>query len=248
MNFELQDKRVLITGGTRGIGKSIAECFVNEGSRVSICGRNCEQVKSTVNYLMKNNTHVYGQSLDVSDSKALKKWIIESAKQLDGIDIYISNVSAQSFEWKKSFDIDLMASINGIEAALPFIKHSKSGSVIAIASKAATLSAPGYKPYSAMKIALISYISSLSRELAPMGIRANCVSPGEIYFTGGFWERISTEDPDLYKKALSNNPMKRFGTPLEVAQCVLFLASPLASFISGANLLVDGAGREHVQF
>lgn len=250
MDLELKNKKVLVTGGTRGIGKSIAECFINEGARVSICSRDSEQLKSTLDSLSRlyPNHYIYGHAFDVSDTKNLKKWINASAKELEGIDIYVSNVSAQSFDWQKSFDIDLLACINGIEEALPFLKKSNNAAIVSIASKAAMLSVPSYKAYSAMKAALISYISALSREYAPFGIRANCVSPGEVYFKDGFWDRIKKEDPDLYKKTLACNPMDRFGTPEEIAKSVLFLSSSAASFISGANLVIDGASHEHVHF
>lgn len=248
MDLQLKNKKVLITGGTRGIGKSIAEVFANEGCDISICSRDLENVNSTIEDISQRGVKTYGETIDVKNFDDLTLWVKRSGEFLGGIDIYISNVSAQSFDWEKSFEIDVLGSVMGVNAALPFLKDSDHASIVAIASKAASLSVPSYKPYSAMKAALISYMSSLSRELAPFGIRVNCVSPGEIYFKGGFWERIKHEDPKLYNATLKNNPMTRFGTPEEVARGVLFLASPMASYISGTNLLIDGAGREHVQF
>jgi NAD(P)-dependent dehydrogenase (short-subunit alcohol dehydrogenase family) len=248
MELKLKGKKVLVTGGTRGIGRSIVEGFANEGCHVGFCARNNAQVEDLLNLLNQKSIRAFGSVLDIGDIQQLKKWVELSAQELGGIDIYISNVSAQSYDWEKSFQIDIMSCVSGIEAALPFLYNSEAGSIVAVASKAAMLSVPSYKPYSAMKAALISYISSLSRELAPRGIRANCVSPGEIYFTEGFWERIEKEDPQLFTRALEGNPLGRFGTPEEVARAVVFLASSAASFISGTNLMVDGAGREHVQF
>lgn len=248
MDLGLVGKKVLVTGGTRGIGLSIVRAFAKEGCHVGFCARNKYMINEVIKELIQSDGHIIGQAIDIGKQVLLKKWIEDSAKELNGIDIYVSNVSAQSFSWEKSFQIDMMSCVNGIEAALPFLKKSQGGSIVAIASKAAMLSVPSYKPYSALKAALIHYISSLSRELAPIGARANCVSPGEIYFKGGFWERIKREDPFLYENSLKNNPLGRFGLPEEVAKAVVFLASPAASFISGTNLMVDGAGREYVQF
>lgn len=248
MDLKLKGKKVLVTGGTYGIGRSIAECFAEEGCNVSICARDQEKVKKTVLSLSDKKIKAMGHAFDISNFEALERWIKESANVFEGIDIYISNVSAQSFDWNESFKIDIMGCVKGIETALPFLKKAPESSIVAVASKAAMLSVPSYKPYSAMKAALISYISSLSRELAPIGIRANSVSPGEIYISGGFWDRIKNEDNRLYQETLRNNPFGRFGNPEEVAKGVVFLASPAASFISGTNLMIDGAGKDYVQY
>jgi 3-oxoacyl-[acyl-carrier protein] reductase len=99
-----------------------------------------------------------------------------------------------------------------------------------------------------MKAALINYMSNLAHELAPKNIRVNTVSPGTIYFEGGIWHTRKAETPELFKGALGMNPMGRMGSPEEVANATVFLCSPLASFISGTNLLVDGAMTQGVQY
>lgn len=248
MDLKLSGKKVIVVGGTRGIGRSIAECFSEEGCNVAICARNKDQVDETVKFLQAKGNMAYGERVDVTDTVNFKKWINHATNTLGGLDIYISNVSAQSSDWEKSYQVDILACVHGIEAALPHLEKSPHASIIAIASKAALLKVPSYKAYSAVKAALISYISSLSKELSPKGIRVNIVSPGEIYFDKGFWHRIEKEDPELFKKTLEKNNIGRFGTPEEVARTVVFLSSPAASFISGANLLVDGGSLEHVQF
>jgi len=248
MNLELTGKRAIVTGASRGIGRSIAQALTSEGCDIAICARTRKDLEAAVESLSANGTTVLGDTVDAADLDAFSRWVESASNRLGGLDIYVSNISAQSFDWKWSFRIDIDACVRGVDAALPYLRQSRCGSIVAIASQAALLSVPTYKPYSAMKAALISYMSSLSRELAPEGIRVNCVSPGEIYIEGGFWSRMQSEDPELYAAALQKNISGRLGSPEEVARAVVFLASPAASFVSGTNLLVDGASRAHVQF
>lgn len=249
MDLGLRNKNVIVVGATRGIGRAIAECFAGEGANVAFCARNSAMVKQAVADLKKKGApEVYGESVDVADTNAFGDWIRSTAEFFDGAHAYVWNVSAQSFDWRQSCEVDLLSCVAGVDAVVPLLERSGAGSIVAIASQAALVSVPSYKAYSAVKAGLISYMSSLSVELAPRGIRVNTVSPSEIYFAGGFWERIKTEDPQLYASALAKNPFGRFGTPEEVARAVLFLSSPAASFISGTNLLVDGASKQHVQF
>lgn len=248
MDLGLTGKRAVITGATRGIGLSIARCLAAEGCHVSICGRSESSMHAALDTLKQYGVSVIGQLLDIGCKEDVKQWIQNTKVEFGGIDIFISNVSAQSFDWEESYNIDIRSCVDTINTILPHLEESKSAAIVAIASQAAMMSVPSYKPYSAMKAALISYMSSLSRELAPKGIRVNTVSPSEIYFKGGFWERMQTESPELYSKAQQRNIMGRLGTDVEVAKAVTFLASSAASFISGANLMVDGASREYVQF
>lgn len=240
--------KAVVTGATRGIGRAIATLLSAEGCDVGFCARTAGDVAEFEGELRAAGGNVASGVVDVADLDNLRAWLEEAARKLGGVDILVSNVSAQSFDWDRSYHVDIRACVNAVEAVMPYLRASKAGSIVAIGSQAAMLSVPSYKPYSAMKAALLSYMSALSRELAPAGIRVNVVSPSEIYFKGGFWERMEREDPALFRAALAKNTSGRFGTPEEVARAVAFLASPAASFISGANLLVDHASREHVQF
>jgi 3-oxoacyl-[acyl-carrier protein] reductase len=248
VDLGLTGKKVIVTGGSRGIGRSIAETFIDEGSHVALCARTASEVQRTVEALQKPGRTVIGGVVDVADAQRLRTWVAEAVADLGGLDILISNVSAQSFDWRESVDVDILACVDLVEAALPHLLRSPTASIVAVASQAALVAVPSFKPYSAVKAALISYMTSLSRELAPKGIRVNTVSPSEIFFEGGFWDRMKDEDPELVSGALAKNIMGRFGTPAEVARAVVFLASPAASFIAGTNLLVDGASKEFVQF
>ena len=142
----------------------------------------------------------------------------------------------------------MMASFNGIEAALPHLKTANGGSIVLISSIAALHVPGGPKPYGAMKAAVINYAKGLARSLAPEGIRVNAVSPGNIYFEDGVWGKTERNNPEFFKKQVAANPMGRMGTPEEVAKAAVFLASPAASFVSGTNLLVDGALTLGVQY
>ena len=134
-----------------------------------------------------------------------------------------------------------------MEAALPFLKKSGTGAIVVICSTAAVqIEAP--QAYSGLKAALVPYIKGLAVQLAPDNVRANLVSPGTIYFEGGVWQKIKQYATEMYNNALSRNPMGRMGTPQEVANAVVFLSSPVASFISGTNLICDGALTRRVQF
>ena len=248
MELGLQGLKAIVTGATRGIGFSIAECLAKEGCNLAICARNHEQVSERVSSLENLGIRAYGTAVDVGNIKDFCGWIEQAANQLGGLDIFVSNVSAQSFDWEESFRVDILACTKGIEAVIPFLKSSKNASIVAISSQAAMLSVPSYKPYASMKAALLNYMSSLSRELAPHKIRVNSVSPGEIYFKGGFWHRMEKEDPDLFETVMKKNIFGRLGTPEEVARAAVFLSSPAASWISGSNLMVDGVSREYVQY
>ncbi|MCG6537638.1 MAG: SDR family oxidoreductase, partial [Syntrophales bacterium LBB04] len=142
---------------------------------------------------------------------------------------------------------DILGSDNAVGAALPFLKKSGAGAIVVVCSTAA-VQVEGPQAYSGVKAALIPYIKGLAVQLAPNNIRANLVSPGTVYFEGGVWQRIQQQAVEMYKTALSRNPTGRMGTPQEVANAVVFLSSPAASFISGTNLICDGALTRRVQF
>jgi NAD(P)-dependent dehydrogenase (short-subunit alcohol dehydrogenase family) len=142
--------------------------------------------------------------------------------------------------WQATFDVDVMSAARGVEAALPFLAKSDSGSVVFISSTAALEYLGVPQPYNAMKAALIAHAGDLAQALAKQGIRVNTVSPGPIYFEGGNWEMIKNAMPAVYQGALAQCAIGRMGTPEEVARAVVFLASPAASLITGANLVCDG--------
>ena len=246
MDLGLKGKRALVTGGSKGIGRAVAEGFAKEGADVAICARNVGEVAATVAALKAKGVKAYGSALDVADGPALTAWVAASGKELGGIDALVCNVSALAVgnsaeTWEKSFRTDMMHTVNAVEAALPYLEKSPCAAIVLISSVSGFEVDFAAGSYGAMKAALIHYAKGLSRQLVGKGIRVNCVSPGNTYFDGGIWQNIEKNVPDLYASTLKVNPTGKFGTPEEVANGVVFLSSPVASRISGTNLVIDGA-------
>jgi 3-oxoacyl-[acyl-carrier protein] reductase len=246
MDLGLKDKNVLVTGGSKGIGLAVAELFADEGANVAICARNAEQVDKVVKALAAKHVKAWGSALDVADPAALEAWVRGAASELGGIDAIVCNVSALAVgntaeNWEKSFRTDMMHTVNSIAAALPYLEKSKTASIVIVSSVSGFEVDFAAGSYGAFKAALIHYAKGLSSQLIATGIRVNSVSPGNTYFDGGIWQNIERGMPDLFKTAMALNPTGRMGTPQEVAAGVVFLASPVASRISGTNLIIDGA-------
>jgi len=246
MDLGLKGKRAVVTGGSKGIGRAVADCFATEGASVSICARNADEVAGAVAALKAKGVAAYGRALDVADGPALSAWVTATGGELGGIDALVCNVSALAVgdsadTWEKSFRTDMMHTVNAVAGALPFLEKSGHGSIVLISSVSGFEVDFAAGSYGAMKAALIHYAKGLSRQLVGKGIRVNCVSPGNTYFDGGIWQNIEKGMPDLYASTLKANPTGRFGTPAEVANGVVFLSSPAASRISGTNLVIDGA-------
>jgi NAD(P)-dependent dehydrogenase (short-subunit alcohol dehydrogenase family) len=246
MDLGLKSKNVLVTGGSKGIGLAVAELFAAEGANVAICARNADDVASVTKKLAGRGVTSWGQAVDVADAAKLKQWVDGAAAELGGIDAIVCNVSALAVgdtpeTWERSFRVDMMHTVNAVAAAMPYLEQSKSASITIVSSVSGFEVDFAAGSYGAFKAALIHYAKGLSNQLAAKGIRVNAVSPGNTYFEGGIWQNIEQGSPDLYKTAMSLNPTGKMGTPQEVAAGVVFLASPVASRISGTNLIIDGA-------
>jgi 3-oxoacyl-[acyl-carrier protein] reductase len=246
MDLGLKGKCVLVTGGSKGIGLAIAELFADEAANVAICARNVEEVAKAVKLLAAKDIKAWGQAIDVADPTALKAWIDGAAAELGSIDTIVCNVSALAVgdtpeSWEKSFRTDMMHTVNSVAAARPYLEKSKSASIIIVSSVSGFEVDFAAGSYGAIKAALIHYSKGLSKQLVSKGIRVNVVSPGNTYFEGGIWHNIERGNPDFFSTAMSLNPTGRMGTAEEVAAGVVFLASPVASRISGTNLIIDGA-------
>lgn len=252
MDLGLKGRRVLITGATKGIGRQCAEIFAAEGADVAICARDAAGVEATLEVLKSRGVNAFGQEVDVANKQALENWITASAEALDGIDMVVANVSALAVDddeaaWEAGFAVDMMHSVRLVTGAMPFLEKSDAASITLISSVSGREIDFTGPAYGAFKAALVHYAQGLAVKLAPQGIRANTVSPGNTYFEGGIWESIEQNMPDLFSEAMGLNPMERMASPDEIARGVVFLASPASSFTTGTNLVIDGALTKGVQ-
>jgi 3-oxoacyl-[acyl-carrier protein] reductase len=252
MDLGLKGLKALVTGGTKGIGGAIALTLAREGADVAICARHADEVARSVAALLALGVNAYGTAADVGDAVALKAWVDASRAALGGIDIVVANVSALAIpgteeNWQRGFQVDMMGTVRLVEAAMPSLEKSTHAAIVTISSVSGREIDFASGPYGAFKAAIVHYTQGLAYHLAGKRIRANTVSPGNTYFEGGVWNQIEHGNPQFFKDALALNPTGRMGTPQEMANAAVFLASPAASFITGTNLVVDGALTKGVQ-
>jgi 3-oxoacyl-[acyl-carrier protein] reductase len=236
-------------GGTKSIGKAIVQSFLAEGATVHYCSRTQSDLSTA-----HSSDRAHGSVVDVSQPDNVKSWVESSAAQSGKIDVVVANVSAlvmgdDPADWHKAFGTDMMGTHSLVNAALPHLKKSK-GSVVTISSVSGRIIdfTANPSPYGAMKAALIHYTSQLAHKYAPDGVRANTVSPGNIYVEDGVWGGIEKSMPEFFKKQMGENPLGRMGKAEEVADMVVFLASERAAFVTGSNVVVDGGLAQGVQF
>lgn len=242
MNLQLSGLTAIVTGGTAGIGAAIVKRFAQEGANVIFCSRSQSNVDRMLASLKEYEVDCIGQAIDVTNQAEFDAWI----KSIDEADIYIPNVSALSADWHKAIVTDLQATVNTTESILSLLEKSNHAAITYIGSKASTFATPGFEAYGATKAAASHYMKSLSKRVIEKGIRVNTVSPGDTFVEGGFWDRIKSDAPDAYRATLDANPLGRLCTPEEVANVAVFLSSPVASFVIGTNILVDGGSTDHL--
>ena len=253
MDLGLKGLNAIVTGGTKGIGRAIANTLVAEGANLAFCARNADEVGAAQQAMAVHGGLVHGSVVDVGDAAALKAWVAQAGQAMGGIDIVVANVSALAISndeagWQQGFQVDMMGTVRLVDAAMPMLEKSSHASIVTISSVSGREIDFAAGPYGAFKAAIIHYTQGLAYHLACKRIRANSVSPGNTYFAGGVWDQIEKGNPTLFKQALALNPTGRMGTPQEMANAAVFLASPAASFITGTNLVVDGALTRGVQF
>ncbi|KAK3677887.1 hypothetical protein LTR78_001982 [Recurvomyces mirabilis] len=248
MHLGLEKKVVLVTGGTKGIGRAIVAGFLLEGATVHFCSRTEKDITAANTKLASDfpSAKAHGSVVDVSKLDDLNAWVESCAKESGQIDVVVPNVSCFAMkntreDWQACFHTDMLALWSIIQTSLPYLEKTK-GNVVTISSvtgRDVDFTAPS--PYGAMKAAVVHYTAQLAHTMAGKGVRANCVSPGNIYIEDGVWGDIERNLPDLFKSQMALNPMGRMGKAEEIADAVVFLASQRASFVSGTNTVVDGS-------
>ncbi|GGD97569.1 SDR family NAD(P)-dependent oxidoreductase [Planktosalinus lacus] len=244
MNLGLKGKNALITGASKGIGKSIAMKLAEEGANVAICARGKDSLQATEKELIKKGINVFAQTCDIGNTKQFDAFLDAVKDTFGQVDILVNNVSALSLgdeysDWETCINIDLLGSVRATRKVIPWMIESGSGNILFISSGSG-LEAGSPPAYAAAKAAIISYSKTMAIQLAPKNIRVNTIAPGSIEFPGGLWELTKTENPPLYDWALNSIPSGRLGTPEEVGNVAAFLVSPCASWVTGTCLCVDG--------
>jgi 3-oxoacyl-[acyl-carrier protein] reductase len=248
VTFNFSGQKVIVTGGSRGIGRASALAFAEAGADVSICARGAKALEATRTELASFGGIAHAEVLDLGDAAAVDRYIKGAGKALGGIDVLVNNATGfqnTSDVWSDCLTIDLMAAVRASAAAEPFLVKSGTGAVVNISSISGMRPSARNPGYAAAKAALIQFTTSQALELAKHGIRVNCVAPGSVEFPGGFWEQCKQSDRATYDQILAGIPFNRLGRPEEIANAVLFLASRLASWITGHTIVADGGQLLH---
>ncbi len=244
MDLGLRDKVVVITGGSKGIGHAAARAFAAEGAQLAICARGSEALEATAGEIRALGVNVHAQTADVGEPAELDAFLESTRAALGRIDVLVNNasgfgVSDDENGWKLSFDVDVMASVRASWKVVPWMKAQGGGVILHISSTSA-LEAGSPPAYAAAKAALISHSKTLAIALAPAKIRVNTIAPGSIEFPGGMWEQVRNGNRAFYDAIKASIPWGRLGTAEEVANAIVFAASPRASWITGAVIAIDG--------
>ncbi|MFW2334781.1 SDR family NAD(P)-dependent oxidoreductase [Ilumatobacter sp.] len=247
MDLGLGGKRVIVTGASKGIGKAIAQGFLMEGARVAICARDQTTLTAGAAELSELG-EVHARSADMAEPNGPASFVEWAAGQLGGLDVVVSNVSAmEASDYRAAFQTDVGGAVSLTRAALEHMPDDDDANVVFIGSRAASVGVPWMPAYAAMKAATVSVAKSMALEVARRGIRVNVVSPGDVSFPGGSWDRAQHDNPKLYEAIIKENPFRRLARPEEIADVVVFIASARASFVTGANIFVDGGATKSLQ-
>jgi 3-oxoacyl-[acyl-carrier protein] reductase len=253
MDLGLKGKKVILTGGSRGIGRATLELFADEGADIGFFSRDPVQVAQAKASLEGKGVKVSAQALDMTDTDAYRTWLKNTAESLNGVDIFVHNASAgggfgPEEHWYKSFELDLLGAVRGVEVLEPYLEKSSTPSVLFLASTAATETFLAPQAFNAIKASLITYAKQLGQHWSGKQIRVNTISPGPTYFEGGNWNLVETHMKPIYDSVLSQIPFGRYGKPEEIANAIVFLSSPASAYTTGTNLVIDGGFTKRVQY
>lgn len=250
MTKRLENEVAIVTGGGQGIGESIARRFADEGAKVAIAELDADTALSVADSIVKDGGEAIGVQTDVSDSKAVENMVKEIIEKLGKPSVLVNNAGIAVFgaplditdeDWRKCFSVDLDAVWYCSRAVLPHMLEREHGSIVNIASVHSFQIIPHTFPYPVAKHGVIGMTRALAVEYAAQGVRVNAICPACISTPNTDWYFNQSPDPVAKKREMENfHPIKRLGTPNEVANAALFLASDEASFITGESLMVDG--------
>jgi 3-oxoacyl-[acyl-carrier protein] reductase len=245
MTDTFKSRRVVVCGGSKGIGRAIALGFAAAGANVSICARGAEALQATEAEIRRHGNSAHSASCDLADGPAVTGYIAAAARALGGIDVLVNNASGFGMTddeagWAAGINVDILATVRASHAAQVFLTKSTGASIINIVSISAYGPSARSAPYAAVKAAMVNYTQSQALMLAKARVRVNAIAPGSIEFPGGTWEQRKTSTPQLYNAVLQSIPYGRLGTPEEIASVALFLASDAARWMTGQTLTVDG--------
>ena len=245
MPFDFSNKRVVVAGGSRGIGRAIALGFAATGAHVSICARGAAGVEAARAELAAFGHTAHGAPCDLADAASVARYVEDAAAVLGGMDVLVNNASGFGMAddeagWAAGLSVDVMAMVRASRAAQPHLVKQPGSSVIHISSISGYRASARAPAYAAVKAAMMSYTASQALMLAPQGVRVNCIAPGSIEFPGGVWDQRKQAGDPLYARTLKGIPFGRMGAPEEIAEVALFLASPHARWVTGQTLAVDG--------
>ncbi len=249
MDLGLRGKVAMVSGASRGIGRAIALGLAAEGCRLSLCARGKEGLEQVAQEVHGRGAEALALVVDVTNEGDARRWVEETRNRFGQVDVLVNNVggsrpggnlAVSREDWRGGFELNFFSALDLCRLVVPLMREQKSGCIINIASIYGR-EWGGPMTYNAAKAAMISLSKEMARELAPQGIRVNSVAPGSILFPGGSWERRQKENPQAIAAFVKAEiPFGRFGTPEEVADVVVFLASDRARWVSGACINVDG--------
>jgi len=250
MDLGLSQKVAIVTGASRGVGKAIANVLAVEGCRLSIIARGRKALEDTASELWSNGTEVLPIIADLMVAQDIEAVVQATMKHYGQIDILVHNAGGakgqnifdtSDEDWQEALALNVLALSRLARLVAPIMSNQGGGRIIAISSIFGRETG-GRTAYNALKAASISLTKSLARQFAPNNILVNSVAPGSLLFPGSSWDRREQADPERIAAFVKSElPLGRFGTPEEIAYVVAFLASPLASLVSGACIPVDGA-------
>jgi 3-oxoacyl-[acyl-carrier protein] reductase len=249
MDLGLKNKVVMVTGGSRGIGKAIALAFAKEGAKLSICGRNRETLHTAAKEIKSVGANPLTCAADVTKSDQAEAFVKATLDCYSRIDVLVNNVGGSrktptlelsDDEWHELLDINAVSAARMSQLVIPTMQDQGGGNIIMISSIYGRESG-GHITYNAGKAAMIGISKTMAREFAPDNIRVNNVAPGSIMFEGGSWWHKREAEPEKIAAFVKTDlPFGRFGRPEEIANVVVFLASDQARWVSGASINVDG--------